>query len=148
MERTGPGLQYPSPYSGEKLWSAPVHIFHRSKGGKLHIRLANAHSSARLHVFGTAYTPTFDAHSLLKLNPVPTPSSMALAIPRTLFVEERDIGEEYRYVLERQGAEKFPGNLLPRPGLILNPWSVRSTETEKKAAEREENMPTAKIKLI
>ena len=97
--------------------------------------MANAHSSARLHVFGTAYTPTFDAHSLLQLNPVPTPSSMALAIPRTLFVEERDIGEEYRYVLERQGAEKFPGNLLPRPGLILNPWSVRSTETEKKAAQ-------------
>ena len=106
-----------------------------AKEGKLHIRLANAHSSARLHVFGTAYTPTFDAHSLLQLNPVPMPSSMALAIPRTLFVEERDIGEEYRYVLERQGAKKFPGNLLPRPGLILNPWSVRSTETEKKAAQ-------------
>ncbi|MEC8197514.1 MAG: hypothetical protein VX228_14690, partial [Pseudomonadota bacterium] len=40
------------------------------------------------------------------------------------------------YVLDRQGAEKFPGNLLPRPGLILNPWSVRSTETAKKTAEK------------
>ena len=120
----------------ERNYGPPLSISSiEAKEGKLHIRLANAHSSARLHVFGTAYTPIFDAHSLLQLNPVPTPSSMALAIPRTLYVEERDIGEEYRYVLERQGAGKFPGNLLPRPGLILNPWSVRSTDTQKKEAQ-------------
>ncbi len=120
----------------ERNYGPPLSISSiEAKEGKLHIRLANAHSSARLHVFGTAYTPIFDAHSLLQLNPIPTPSSMALAIPRTLYVEERDIGEEYRYVLERQGAGKFPGNLLPRPGLILNPWSVRSTDTQKKEAQ-------------
>jgi hypothetical protein len=120
----------------ERNYGPPLSISSiESKGEKLHIRLANAHSSARLHIFATAYVPTFDAHQLLALDPVPTPSSMTLAIPRTLYVQERDIGEEYRYVLERQGAEKFPGNLLPRPGLILNPWSVRSTDTEKKEAE-------------
>jgi hypothetical protein len=120
----------------ERNYGPPLSISSiEAKDGKLHIQLANAHSSARLHVFGTAYTPAFDAHSLLQLNPVPTPSSTTLAIPRTLYVEERDIGEEYRYVLERQGAVKFPGNLLPRPGLILNPWSVRSTDTEKKEAQ-------------
>jgi hypothetical protein len=120
----------------ERNYGPPLSISSiEAKEGKLHIRLANAHSSARLHVFGTAYTPTFDAYSLLQTNPVPTPASIALAIPRTLYVEERDIGEEYRYVLERQGAEKFPGNLLPRPGIILNPWSVRSTDTEKKEAQ-------------
>ena len=42
---------------------------------------------------------------------------------------ERDIGEEYRYVLERRQTEKFPGNMLTRPGLILNPWSLRKTST-------------------
>ena len=120
----------------ERNYGPPLSISSiESKGEKLHIQLANAHSSARLHVFGTAYVPTFDAHNLLALDPVPTPTAMALAIPRTLYVEERDIGEEYRYVLERLGAVKFPGNLLPRPGLILNPWSVRSTDTEKKEAK-------------
>ena len=119
----------------EKNYGPPLSISSiKAKEGKLHIRLTNAHSSARLHVFGTAYTPAFDAYKLLTLDPVPTPSSMALAIPKTLYIEERDIGEEYRYVLERQGSVKFPGNLLPRPGLILNPWSVRSTDTEKKEA--------------
>ena len=32
--------------------------------------------------------------------------------------------------------KNFPATCSPRPGLILNPWSVRSTETEKKAAEK------------
>ena len=32
-------------------------------------------------------------------------------------------------MLERGQAEKFPGNMLTRPGLILNPWSVRTTNT-------------------
>ena len=31
----------------------------------------------------------------------------------------RDIGEEYRYIIERRASKKFPGNMLTRPGLIL-----------------------------
>mgnify|MGYP001202295137 FL=1 len=120
----------------ERTYGPPLSIASvQPENDKLMIRLANTNPSTRLHVFGTTYVPAFDAHSLLQIDPIPSPSSLDLATPKTLFVEERDIGEEYRYVLERQGAVKFPGNLLPRPGLILNPWSVRSTETEKKLAK-------------
>src|SRR5262249_37373535 len=35
----------------------------------------------------------------------------------------------YRYVLDRRGQKKYAGNMLDRPGLLLNPWAVRSTET-------------------
>lgn len=45
-----------------------------------------------------------------------------------LYSGGREIGDEYRYILERRYAAKFPGNLLPRPGLLLNPWEKRSTE--------------------
>ncbi len=41
----------------------------------------------------------------------------------------RNIGDEYRYVLDRRLQKKFPGNMLERPALLLNPWVVRSTET-------------------
>lgn len=34
----------------------------------------------------------------------------------------RQLSDEYRYILERRQAEQFPGNMLPRPGLILNRW--------------------------
>ena len=47
-----------------------------------------------------------------------------------LFAAGRAIGDEYRYILERRYAKLFPGNMLPRPGLILNPWEVRSTDLE------------------
>jgi hypothetical protein len=40
----------------------------------------------------------------------------------------RDIGDEYRYILERRYAQKFPGNMLARPGLLLNPWEKRKTD--------------------
>jgi hypothetical protein len=41
----------------------------------------------------------------------------------------RNIGDEYRYIIERRYAPRFPGNSLQRPSLLLNPWAVRSTET-------------------
>jgi hypothetical protein len=46
-----------------------------------------------------------------------------------LYTSGRRIGDEYRYILERRYAAKFPGNLLSRPGLILNPWELRTTES-------------------
>ena len=41
----------------------------------------------------------------------------------------RNIGYEYRYVLERKYAKKYSGNMLERPSLLLNPWSLRKTDT-------------------
>ena len=47
-----------------------------------------------------------------------------------LFAAGRDIGDEYRYILERRYSKIFPGNMLTRPGLLLNPWEVRSTDLQ------------------
>ena len=66
------------------------------------------------YMFSVCIYPTFDAHSLLQLNPFHA-LLHGFGNPRTLFIEERDIGEEYRYVLERQGAENFPAICSP-PG--------------------------------
>ncbi|MBK1882053.1 hypothetical protein JIN85_06480 [Luteolibacter pohnpeiensis] len=32
------------------------------------------------------------------------------------------VGDEMRYILERRGATKFPGSMLPRPGTLLHRW--------------------------
>src|SRR5207302_3645741 len=47
-----------------------------------------------------------------------------------LYVSGRELGDEYRYVLERRGAKRFPGLLVDRPSLLLNPWSRRTTTTD------------------
>lgn len=51
--------------------------------------------------------------------------------PYMQYVSGRNIGDEYRYVLERQSRDVFAGTLLERPGLILNPWELRETEAER-----------------
>jgi len=41
----------------------------------------------------------------------------------------RDLGDEYRYIVERARTPALPGIMLARPGLLLNPWAIRSTST-------------------
>lgn len=47
-----------------------------------------------------------------------------------LYAAGRDIGDEYRYILDRRYLKLFPGNMLTRPGLLLNPWDRRSTDVQ------------------
>ncbi len=96
---------------------------------KLNVRLQNATRYARVHVVATRYIPDyriFDSLGAVSLAPV---QGSVVFRPETQYVTARDIGDEYRYVLERQHATKFPGNLLARPSLLLSPWDLRSTQT-------------------
>ncbi|HUV39530.1 MAG TPA: hypothetical protein VMY39_07935, partial [Planctomycetota bacterium] len=52
----------------------------------------------------------------------------------SLYKAGRTIGDEYRYILDRKYAAKFPGNMLKRPELLLNPWAIRKTETGEQLA--------------
>ena len=103
--------------------------------GKAKILIGNAGKLTRVHVYATRYISSWDNFSALDVGGPPPPYSMSLSRKRSLYVEERVIGEEYRYVLDRRYARKFPGNMLARPGLILNPWSLRKTETGIKNAQ-------------
>ncbi|MEY4483459.1 MAG: hypothetical protein RL693_911, partial [Verrucomicrobiota bacterium] len=47
-----------------------------------------------------------------------------------LYAAGRSIGDEYRYILDRKFLKLFPGNMLTRPGLLLNPWEIRNTDLE------------------
>jgi len=55
-------------------------------------------------------------------------------VPKSSYLDATKLGEEAVYVLQRQSAAAFPGNLLPRPGLLLNPWAQRKTTTEEQTA--------------
>ena len=47
-----------------------------------------------------------------------------------LYAAGREIGDEYRYILDRRYLKLFPGNMLTRPGILLNPWDRRSTDVQ------------------
>jgi hypothetical protein len=108
----------------------PIQIS-RIKAGKddLKITVENAMPTTRIHVIGTRYLPGHSAFHELGREGLPSPWALFISTARSAYVSGRDLGDEYRYILERKQSVKFAGNSLTRPGLLLNPWAVRSTET-------------------
>ena len=100
------------------------------------IRLQNPSKFARVHVFATRYYPAYAAYGYFSHVRDAEPSWLEARKLETLYIAGRNIGDEYRYILDRKYAKKYPGNMLERPSLLLNPWAVRSTETgEQQAAQ-------------
>ena len=105
----------------------------------LTIKLKNATKFTRVHVFASRYVPEYDVFT--KLSGVRgTESYVFQQTPaKSVYLTGRNIGDEYRYIIDRKYAMKFPGNTLERPSLLLNPWAVRTTETgEQQAAGGDE----------
>jgi len=105
---------------------------------KLTVALANADAATRVHLVATRYLPSFDPCEGLFSPTWPGLFEIGRGANLSRYVSGRDIGEEYRYILERRNAKKFPGNLLSRPGLLLNPWELSETETDVKEAAKGE----------
>jgi hypothetical protein len=92
------------------------------------ISLANSNPFTRVHIAATRYISNDTSlQQLLAFERAGRASEIPARMPN-LFAGGRDIGDEYRYILERRYAQKFPGNMLARPGLILNPWEKRTTD--------------------
>jgi hypothetical protein len=102
------------------------------------IRLHDASPFARVHVFATRYQSAFPAFTNLGRVRETELSGVFPAHAESVYLTGRNIGDEYRYVLDRRGQKKYPGNMLERPGLLLNPWAVRSTDTGEQLAARGE----------
>jgi hypothetical protein len=95
---------------------------------RLAVQLVDAGAGTRVHVVGTRYAaapagraPTHAGRAVRTRSDAPVECQ---------FVSGRDLGDEYRYVLERRAGKRRPGLLLDRPGLLLNPWAVRATSTD------------------
>jgi hypothetical protein len=97
----------------------------------LTIKLANASLFARVHISASRFDAGkgifaglggFSRFGVASGTPAKNPN---------LFSAGRQIGDEYRYILERRYGKLYPGNMLTRPGLLLNPWEVRDTDLDK-----------------
>ncbi len=103
------------------------------------VRLRDASPFTRVHVFATRYQPAFSAFANLGRVRDAELSGIYPAHAESAYLTGRNIGDEYRYVLDRRGQKKYAGNMLERPGLLLNPWAVRSTEAGEQLAEGRED---------
>lgn len=110
---------------------APLNVVGiEAKKDAVEIRLANATPFTRVHILATRYLPAYDLFARFGSTGAPGLLQQPWPPARTFYESGRDIGDEYRYILDRQAAAKYPGNMLDRPGLLLNPWALRDTEAE------------------
>ena len=109
----------------------PLHITETTTD-KDFITVKIAHSSpfARVHVAASRFDPGSGLFGGLGGFARFGAASGTPARNPNLYSAGREIGDEYRYILERRYAKLFPGNMLTRPGLLLNPWGIRSTDLD------------------
>lgn len=113
----------------------PLQISSLEMNGKqLKVQLVNSGKYTRVHIVATRYLPLFNAFAYLKTAINASPRWQTCSIQPSQYLAGRNIGEEYRYILERKYAKKFPGNMLKRPSLLLNPWAIRKTQTSTRSA--------------
>ncbi len=98
-------------------------------GDFVSVQLGNASKLTRLHVFAARYEPAYDPFAMLGRVRDMEPNWRTLPFQPSAYVAGRNLGEEFQYIINRKYAKKFPGNLLNRPSLLLNPWPIRTTET-------------------
>ena len=105
---------------------------------EVRIQLQNSTKLARVHVVATRFVPDYSCYGNFAQVGVPNPGLLAVLKAESRYLSGRNIGDEYRYIIERKYAKKYAGNMLARPSLLLNPWSIRKTETgEQRAAAGE-----------
>ncbi len=116
----------------ETRHTAPLHIVDvgvNSNADAVLVQLANATPQTRVHVIASRFVPDYDTFSGMALPPSSELKSSRINMAESRYVSGRNIGDEYRYVLERKYTQSFPGNMLTRPSLLLNPWRLRDTDT-------------------
>jgi len=112
----------------------PSHLSKVTKEEKtLEIEVTGGDPLTRVHVIATRFLPGSDPFQALgssQRSGLVTGNARYLP---SLYISGRNLGDELRYILERRYAHKFPGNMLVRPEIILNPWALRDTEAGEEA---------------
>ncbi|MCC6670129.1 MAG: hypothetical protein IT458_03655 [Planctomycetes bacterium] len=96
-------------------------------GDEVVVALANATPETRVHLTATRYVAAADPFFSLVLPRPQEAEPTVVEHGTSSYHAGRTLGDEFRYVLERRYTERFPGNMLPRPGLLLNPWALETT---------------------
>ncbi len=113
----------------EERGSHPLQIAAVDIGDEsIRVHLENYSRFSRVHLFADRYHPEHAPFSSLGQGDA-EPYRIATRKAESRYLEGRDIGDEYRYIIDRKYEKKYPGNMLVRPSLLLNPWAVRTTET-------------------
>ena len=98
---------------------------------KVKISLENSTETTRLHVFASHFFPTDFRHSLLSLLKLfkkrGESESHFFDEWKNSYLSNRELSKELRYVFDRRQAERYQGNTLDRPKLLMKRQFVYTT---------------------
>jgi hypothetical protein len=95
------------------------------KNGTFRVRVAGANATTRVHLVASPYVSDSRLAAQLRMTMYPIQSRLFSA-KSVSYVDSLQLDDEYQYVLQRQYATKYPGNLLAQPSLLLNPWDIET----------------------
>ena len=103
--------------------------------GNMYVQLHNFSPDARVHVYASRTTPDVrDGKSpfgvLASARSAPQSRVLFGKEQKSKYISGRDLGDKLRYILDRRQEPGRIGNMLSRPSLLLNPWSVSDTQTK------------------
>ncbi len=113
--------------------------------GSVRIRLSGTLQGARVHFYGSRFIDTSSPQQSLHL-PAPMHWGRQIQSQSSAYVSDLRLGDEYQYVLRRKYLQKYPGVMLPKPGLLLNPWETQETINQTQEAKAGEAPPPASMK--
>ncbi|MEO2023274.1 MAG: hypothetical protein ABGX05_15745, partial [Pirellulaceae bacterium] len=105
---------------------------------EIQVQLGNASKYARLHVFASRYEPAYSAYHQMRKTLSESLAGRQTQSLNSLYAAGRNIGDEYQYIIDRKYQVKYPGNMLERPSVLLNPWVLNTTETTRQDAQKGE----------
>lgn len=98
----------------------------RHEGEKLTVKFDGVQIGTRIHIIATAFDAGPSKGYSLRGVKVAPHQIVRNRVP-SFYLNSVRLDEEYQYVLQRQLAKKFPGNMLPQPSVLLNPWELSTT---------------------
>lgn len=106
-----------------------------AEGTDLVVRLDGANPFTRVHLVATRMAPDFDLFASLAKVRGAEPWLYAQGAATSAYVSGRNLGDEIAYVLRRRGQLPHAGAMVDRPSLLLHPWAIDDTRTEKQDAQ-------------
>lgn len=100
------------------------------EAGSVVVRVEGASPGTRVSLLGGRYLHSWDAGEALQPFAPPQPDLLEPGFTGNGYLEDRRLGDEMRYILDRRAAKTFPGSLLPRPGLLVNRWSQQDLDQD------------------
>lgn len=109
---------------------------------EIRIQLGGFDKFTRVHVIAHPLEPDLMPSAQIAL-PYPGLTEKGRMPASSFYINSLQLDEEYSYILQRQQATKYPGNMLVQPSMLVHPWEISLSDNQAKLAEGGDAVPSA-----